>query len=365
MTDKMKVYSKVNVAIKKMLPDACQHQTVVLAMLVAGIVSGRKAQLSEIGFHIPSAAQPASLAKRFQRFVKNERVIKEALFLPFAEMLLAHLAGKRLFLSMDASQVGRNCMTLMVSVIYRQRALPLVWIVYEGRKGHTTADRHISVLQLLAMLLPSEAEVVLLGDAEYDSVDLLDWVTTWTSWRYVMRTEPRILINESGLAYRLSDLLSDQYGTVAVADVLFSGRLFEAPMVVATWEQPHKKPLYLVSNHACLQDMVRFYGKRFKIETLFSDQKSRGFHIHKSHLRHPARVARLLLAAAIAYIWMIYLGGTVADDAQRRRLIDRPNRQDKSLFRLGLDWLKYALSRGLEFSVLFSPPEMVQVLGVR
>ena len=131
MTDKMKVYAKVTRSLKKMLPTVPQNQVVVLAMLVAGIVSGRNAQLSEIGLHVPSTtAKPDSLAKRFQRFVKNERVIKEALFLPFAETLLAHLADKRLFVTMDASQVGRGCMTLMVAVIYRQRALPLVWSIW-------------------------------------------------------------------------------------------------------------------------------------------------------------------------------------------------------------------------------------------
>ena len=55
---------------------------------------------------------------------------------------------------MDGSTVGRGCMTLMVGVIYRQRAIPLAWIVYKGKKGHTGADHHITVLQQLLPLLP-------------------------------------------------------------------------------------------------------------------------------------------------------------------------------------------------------------------
>ncbi|MCZ7551543.1 MAG: hypothetical protein M5U05_02990 [Anaerolineales bacterium] len=46
---------------------------------------------------------------------------------------------------MDASQVGRNCMVLMVGIVYKKRALPLVWLVYPGKKGHTSAERHIQV----------------------------------------------------------------------------------------------------------------------------------------------------------------------------------------------------------------------------
>jgi hypothetical protein len=76
-----------------------------------------------------------------------------------------------------------------------------------------------------------------------------------------------------------------------------------------------------------------------------SDQKSRGFHIHKSHLSDPTRISRLLVAACLAYIWMICLGVFVISQG-KSGLIDRTDRVDKSLFRLGIDWLKHVLKRG-------------------
>jgi hypothetical protein len=56
------------------------------------------------------------------------------------------------------------------------------------------------------------------------------------------------------------------------------------------------------------EEACRYYQKRFRIETFFSDQKSRGVHIHKSHISDPQRLSRLLIAACLAYIWIIYLG---------------------------------------------------------
>jgi hypothetical protein len=38
------------------------------------------------------------------------------------------------------------------------------------------------------------------------------------------------------------------------------------------------------------------------IETFFSDQKSRGFHLHQSHISDPQRLSRLLIGAWLAYI---------------------------------------------------------------
>lgn len=68
------------------------------------------------------------------------------MYLPFARQILETLSAWPLVLVMDGSQVGRGCMVLMVGVLYQKRALPLCWIVYKGKKGHTTAQRHIEAL---------------------------------------------------------------------------------------------------------------------------------------------------------------------------------------------------------------------------
>ncbi|WP_369010735.1 transposase, partial [Methylobacterium frigidaeris] len=44
------------------------------------------------------------------------------------------------------------------------------------------------------------------------------------------------------------------------------------------------------------EEAIKYYQKRFRIETFFSDQKSRGFNLQKSHLEDPQRLSRLLIA---------------------------------------------------------------------
>jgi hypothetical protein len=365
MSDKAKVYFKVYRTLKQMMSNSNLNHILVLSMMITGILMGKKAQLSEMSLHVPHPAKADSIAKRFQRFVKNERVDVQSYFMPFAQEILARLSHKTLYLALDASQVGRGCMVLMVAVVYNNRALPLVWLVYEGKKGHTTADRHIEALKRLLPLIPQGASIVLLGDAEYDTVEMLTWVKDETEWDYVIRTGPRIGLTKNEKQYPIRHLLySKGYRSIAY-QVLFTAKLFGPVQVVGWWEDPHKKPIYLVSTLKNIDEICTAYGKRFKLETLFSDQKSRGFHIQKSHLSDPKRLARLLLAAALAYIWMIYLGLQVAQDESMRSLVDRPNRTDKSVFRLGFDWLKLALTRGFDFNVLFSPPDFVCSEGVR
>jgi hypothetical protein len=60
----------------------------------------------------------------------------------------------------------------------------------------------------------------------------------------------------------------------------------------------------------------------------------------------------MLLAACLAYLWMISLGLWVIAK-KKKSLIDRTDRNDKWLFRLGLAWIKYALKRNLDFEPIF------------
>jgi hypothetical protein len=100
------------------------------------------------------------------------------------------------------------------------------------------------------------------------------------------------------------------------------------------------------------EEVLYYYQKRFRIETFFSDQKSRGFNIHKSHLSDPQRLSRLLIATCLAYIWVVYLGSLCKEDGWQR-IIHRGKRCDLSLFQLGLRLLEHFLNEELPILVQF------------
>ena len=123
-------------------------------------------------------------------------------------------------------------------------------------------------------------------------------------------------------------------------------------MLLCCWAKGYKDPLYLVTNMASADEACRLYAKRFRIETFFSDQKSRGFHVHKSHLADPTRLVRLLMAACLAYLWIIYLGALCEQDGWSS-LIHRGDRCDLSLFQLGLRLLEHVLNEDRAIPVAF------------
>ena len=123
-------------------------------------------------------------------------------------------------------------------------------------------------------------------------------------------------------------------------------------MVLSCWAKGYQGPLYIVRNMDTAEEACRYYQKRFRIETFFSDQKSRGFHIQKSHIADPQRLSRLLIAACLAYIWIVYLG-SVCEREGWRSIIHRSDRCDISLFQLGLRLLAHFINENLPILVQF------------
>ena len=204
-------------------------------------------------------------------------------------------------------------------------------------------------------LISDGADVILLGDGEYDSVEMLAWIDDQTDWNVVARTALDTQVYNEGEWISLNELCVPPGGLISLPEVRFTHQAFGPIHVIAWWDKDYDDPLYLVTSLELAEEACHWYKRRYRIETLFSDKKSRGFHIDKSHLSEPARLARLLVASSLAYIWMIYLGLSVVHEGCTD-LIDRVDRTDKSLFRLGLDWLNYLLKWGKPFSVQFLVP---------
>ncbi len=366
MSDNVRIYRAVRTALYQLYPSEPQGNLArhlnTLAGLVSGIVSSRRTNLPEVAQHAPDSTKRESRVKRFSRWVNNEGIEFETYFLPFAEAILACLAAWPLVLVMDGSVVGRGCVTLMLSVVYQRRALPIAWLVVRGRKGHFPEEAHLDLVKQVQALVPDGAEVIFLGDGEFDGTQLLATLDGW-GWHYACRTAKNAVLSIAGVEFACQDLTVEKGQVWGISQVAFTQQAYGPVLAVAWWEADQKEPIYLVSNLTYVDEVCRWYAKRFRIETFFSDQKSRGFHLHKSHLSDPTRLARLMIAAALAYIWIIFLGAlAVRDDWVK--IIHRTDRCDLSLFQLGLALLEHFLNEERFIPVVFNVLEAIGVVCV-
>ena len=138
----------------------------------------------------------------------------------------------------------------------------------------------------------------------------------------------------------------------ALSEVWLTRAAYGPILRICCWAKGCKEPLYVVTNMDTAEAACRLSSKRFRIETFFSDQKSRGCHLHKSHLANPQRLSRWLIAACLAYIWIVYLGSVCIKEGWVR-IIHRRHRCDLSLFQLGLRLLDHLLNEDMAIPVQF------------
>jgi len=357
MRDNLRRYRAIRDALTQGYPGqptgAVTRHLTTLAALISGIVGGKSTQLPPIATKAPDRQKPESRVKRFARWLDNARILEEMYFLPYAELLLAHVACETLVLVMDGSVVGRGCVALMIHVIYKGRALPLAWRVRQGPKGHFPEELPIALVNLIRTCLPDGTPVVLLGDGEFDGTRLQATLNE-AGWCYVCRTAQSTVATWEGESFRLDTLgACSKPGTlIALKEVQITRDAYGPVMGLSCWAKGYHEPLYLVSNRDAAEEACRYYQKRLRIETFFSDQKSRGFHIHKSHISDPQRLSRLLIAACLAYSWVVYLG-ELGEKEGWREVLHRKKRCDLSLFQLGLRMLEHFLNEELPIPVQF------------
>jgi hypothetical protein len=353
--DNYRRYQVVHAALKQFYPgephgNMARHLN-TLAWLVSGIVGSQRTNYRAIAKKAPDGTKVESRIKRYSRWVNNDRIDFETYFAPYAIALLVSLAQRPLALVIDGSCVGKGCQALVISVVYRQRALPVGWLVVTGGKGHLAEECHVALVEQVAELVPSEATVIFLGDGEFDGLRLQTKLAQ-LDWGYVCRTAKDIVLTQDEEEFTVQELGLRPGQLIALPEVAFTRAHYGPVQVVAWWAKGEAHPIFLVTNLELAQEACWWYKKRFKIETFFSDQKSRGFHLHQSHLEDPDRLATLMMAACLAYLWIVYLG-RYAQQTGWDKIIHRTDRCDLSLFQLGLDLLEHFLNEGLPIPVAF------------
>lgn len=76
---------------------------------------------------------------------------------------------------------------------------------------------------------------------------------------------------------------------------------------------------------------------------IFSDLKTKGFYLHKSHISDLGRLGNLMITACIAYVWTVLLG-EYALNKGLNCIFHRTDRCDLSLFQLGFCYIEYRLN---------------------
>lgn len=349
-------YGKWQRMLKQLIPDTCSSRLSNLVLLIVGIFESQSVHLSVIARKLPIRAKKLSLAKRLERFVANAAVEVEKWYHPWASWLIQSAsAGGTVHLVIDSTKVTAKHRQIMVAVAYQRRTLPIMWDWVAHARGHCTTQLQIALLRQVQSLIPKGVKVSLVGDGEFNHPLLIEELVFW-GWDYALRQKCNTLMMQGhdGIWKRLDSFNLKPGQMVWLGKVLLTQASPYPTNMVLYWKMGEKEPWYLATNQLSGRPAVRLYKRRMWIEEMFGDMKGHGFDLEVSRLQTSERLSRLTLAVCILYVWLVTLGEHTLTMGFNTE-VDRNDRQDLSIFRLGWDWLERRLALRDPFPILFRP----------
>lgn len=326
-----------------------------LAHMLAGIFASKSVHLSKIASKIPGTASLTSITRRLDRFLENPAFRVRDWYEPIVRELLAQRKGQEIRLIVDGSKVGFGHQLLMVALSYRKRAIPLVWMWVRSSRGHSSAGRQLALLNYVHKLLPVNTAVLLVGDSEFGAVEVLRWLDK-QGWKYVLRQKSKHLVrdNEQSPWFSLGSFLQKAGQSLWLDSKQLTRLHAYGTNIAAYWKIGENEPWLLATNLPSLREALRAYERRMWIEEMFGDFKDNGFDLEATRLRSIFKLHRLTFMVVLLFLDLI-ASGSRAIKAGQRRLVDRGDRRDLSIFRIGLYLRERHLANSQSFVLCFFP----------
>ena len=350
------LYHTWSIQIRQLCPDGRKTLIHNFTCLLIGIYLSSQVHLSLVANKIPGSAKLPSKVQRLRRLLQNRAICVRKWYGPIGEELLKSQAQHGFIrLIVDCSKVSFHHQLLMVSIAYRRRAIPIAWTWVKSKRGHSSSMKQLALLQYVHNLIPKGAAVSIVGDCEFGAVALLRQLDAW-EWKYVLRQAGSTLIDLTLHNHwqRLGDVLDKAGQSRWLGPGFLTKAYVYRTLLLTHWKRGEKEPWLLATNLPSRQEALRAYRKRMWIEEMFGDLKGHGFNLEDSHLRHFLRLSRLTLAVVLLHVWLVTAGSRAIKNRQRS-LVDRIDRQDFSIFRIGYNMAERWLANMQPFSISFVP----------
>ncbi len=250
---------------------------------------------------------------------------------------------------MDRSMINDTLNLLWISVGFGGRALPLGWVLV-SHEGNSDLKLQQELLSWLKEVLPEKAQVVIVADREFHSIRLAEWLEKELEFDYVLRIKAGTHLEFDGEMLKTSQIaVKGESFQMKQVKITKDATLEYRTNLTVHWAEGEEEPWCLATNLE-LAESIEVYAKRFWIEEMFSDHKSRGLNLEKTRLRDADRIQKLLVAVTIAYLWLMEIGFSVVSTGNQKQVDNKGLERSVSLCQIGLRWLRELLNDGL------SPP---------
>jgi Transposase DDE domain len=201
---------------------------------------------------------------------------------------------------------------IFVSLIYHKRAIPIYFELLP-KLGNTNVDKQVEVLSKVLPLLSNYTQVVL-GDREFCSVDLAQWLRSQAQTYFCLRLKRNEYLEITpDIWCQLQDLGVNPGMAIYLEGVkLTKTKGFERANIAAKWKRNYRgrgaeEAWFILTNFSDLKIALSAYQKRFGIEEMFRDYKSGGYNLESTGV-NSKRLIALIILITLAYTSSIMSG---------------------------------------------------------
>jgi Transposase DDE domain len=285
----------------------------LLAILLIQVVQSiKEVTLESIATKLAMPIKFESRRKKVQRFLSDDKWNLDDIWL---SLIIDWIAGSVnqnniIYLAIDRTKWQSNNI-LMVSMIWRNRAIPIYWKMLD-QQGNSTLEKQQLVLTPVFTAL-SSYKLLVLGDREFCSVTLANWLRD-RKVGFCLRLKKNVCVKTESELWTELKLLGLEPGnsffdrevtirkTAPIKGFNLAGKWLGKYRNITT-----KEPWYILTSLLDLQVAVDAYSKRFGIEEMFRDFKGGGYNLEQTNLTGD-RLSNLLILLSLAYLKSIIQG---------------------------------------------------------
>jgi len=360
MSSSFTLYTRLFECIRVFHPNIHVKRISNWVWVVVGLIQSQSVHLSEIAQHIPSDAKAAGRIAQVRRWLANPFVQATQFYEPLIAQVLQAWQGRAVFIILDGTEVNHGTLQFFrVSLSHCFRALPLAWLVRAGR-GLIQQEACAELLGHTARLLQEIRSVTFLADRGFRDTDWAEKCLA-LGWNYLIRVANSTYVTlATGEQLCVRQLACPGRNRYFYNVGLTKEKKFPCNLML-TWLATEKGELelgVLITNLRPCHQTLKQYVKRMHIEQSFRDDKSGGFDLQATKLQDVDRLDHLLLAVAVAVLWIYEIGEHVIR-AHQRSEIDPAYKRQLSIFQIGWRKLRRAIS------CLNIPPFTLQIQPLR
>jgi hypothetical protein len=313
-----------------------------LAWLVLLILQHGSVCLWRLAAHVASRAELASVQRRFYRFFQFARL--DGVASARIVVGLLGLENKPWVLAIDRTNwdFGRTTINiLMVAVEWNGLGIPLIWTLLAKDGNSSTAERS-ALLDRLAQAFPNMTIAALTGDREFipgSSPRSEAWMGDLARRNipFVLRLRENQYVQRQGYAEMTLTAIARSLKPgqkIVLKQPCCLGRGCQAPPVRLVIVRLCADELLALATNSSPRHALARYRRRWRIEGLFANLKSKGFNLEDTHLTQSGKLATLLSLLAFAVALAAKAGAWAHSRTPIK--VKKHGRRAQSLFAYGL-----------------------------